>query len=245
MAKKLRFEILHEQDGLLVVDKPAGTLVIPDRGGADGSSLVEQLRRKRPYIQVVHRIDRDTSGLVVFATDEDTHRSLNEQFAKRKVKKRYLALVEGRPFPDSGSIDQPIAPGPGNKMQVNPKGKASLSHYECLEEFRHFSLVQLRIETGRTHQVRVHMAFIGNPLMVDPLYGSRQHFMLSEVKRNYKLGKWEEERPLLQRLSLHAAELAFKHPQSGEELTFESVLPKDLSAVLKQLRKWDSVEAGD
>ncbi|MCB0593445.1 MAG: RluA family pseudouridine synthase, partial [Phaeodactylibacter sp.] len=125
------------------------------------------------------------------------------------------------------------------KMTVAKKGKSAVTHYKVAERFRQFTLVEARIETGRTHQIRVHFESIGHPLAVDSLYGRREAFFLSEVKlKRYQLGRDEEERPLMSRMPLHAWKLALEHPHTGERMEFEAPLPKDFAAVLKQLRKW-------
>lgn len=234
-------DIIYSDEHLLIVNKPALLLSIPDRFEMDKPNLHRFLEEKTGTTWVVHRLDRETSGLICFARNEEAHKSLSQQFEGREVQKIYLALVDGQPDPPSGQIDQPIAhhPGQSSKMIVNSKGKPSLTLYNTVEKFRKFSLVEADIKTGRTHQVRVHMQHIGHPLAIDPLYGRRDHFMLSEVKgKSYHLGKDQEEHPLMSRLTLHALRLRIQHPATGETMEWEAPLPKDFRAVLQQLRKW-------
>ncbi len=237
-----KLDILYQDDDLIFIDKPAGLLTIPDRFAPEKINLKDLLKQKFGEIFTVHRLDKDTSGVICFAKTEEAHRSLSLQFEKRSTRKQYLAIVEGRIHKESDRIDQPIAKHlskPG-KMVVSKKGKAAITEYQLLESFKHFSLVQANILTGRTHQIRVHFAFIGHPLAIDPLYGKREAFFLSEIKgRRYNLGKDQEERPLVSRLSLHAHSLTLQHPTTGEEMTIQAEVPKDLRAMINQLRKWD------
>ncbi len=240
MAKE-KPEILFEDEYLILANKPPGLLSIPDRFAPEKPNLLALLNRQYGKVWTVHRIDRETSGLICFARNEEAHRHLSQQFEQRTVEKTYLALLDGPSVPEEGTIDRPLAESqsqPG-KMVVVKKGKAAITHYKVAERFRQFTLVEARIETGRTHQIRAHFESIGHPLAVDRLYGRREAFYLSEVKqKGFHLSREEEERPLLSRLPLHAWKLALDHPHSGERLVFEAPLPKDFAAVLKQLRKW-------
>lgn len=236
-----RLEIIYEDDDLLVVNKPAGLLSIPDRYVPDKPNLQDMLKKQYGEIWVVHRLDRETSGLICFGKTEAAHKSLSRQFEERSVQKIYHALVDGNPSKTEGQIDRPIASGSKGKMLVARQGKAALTLYKVLQQFKHFSWVEIDIKTGRTHQIRVHFQAIGHPLLVDSLYGRRNAFFLSEIKgKKYRLGKEREERPLLSRVSLHASALRLQHPRSQEALKFEAPLPKDLNACLKQLIKWSA-----
>jgi len=240
MAKE-KPEILFEDEHLILANKPPGLLSIPDRFAPEKPNLLALLNRQYGKVWTVHRIDRETSGLICFARNEEAHRNLSLQFEQRAVEKTYLALLDGPAVPEEGTIDRPLAESqsqPG-KMVVAKKGKAAITRYKVAERFRQFTLVEARIETGRTHQIRAHFESIGHPLAVDRLYGRREAFYLSEVKqKGFHLSREEEERPLLSRLPLHAWKLALDHPHTGERLVFEAPLPKDFAAVLKQLRKW-------
>ena len=192
-------------------------------------------------IWVVHRLDKDTSGIICFAKTEAAHRHLSQQFEARKVEKYYYTLVEGKMLETEGQIDQPIAASKsrGGKMIISKQGKPALTTYKVLEQFKAYTLVKAKIETGRTHQIRIHFQSIGYPLAVDATYGNKEVFYLSQVKfKAYRLGKNQSERPLMHRTSLHARELILLHPAAKEQIQFEAPLPKDFKAVLNQLRKW-------
>ncbi|GAA0535042.1 RluA family pseudouridine synthase [Chitinophaga japonensis] len=226
-------------DDYIVLNKPAGLLTIPDRHDNEIPSLQTLLKKAYSNIFTVHRLDRDTSGLILFARNEAAHRYFSQLFESREVKKYYAGLVSGQPVPLQGSIDEPIMEHPvqKGKMVANRKGKAALTDYEVLETFGLYSFVRLQIHTGRTHQIRVHMKHLGHPIVVDELYGNPAPILLSAIKKKYRLGKYtEEERPLLGRLGLHAWQLHFTD-NKGVEQQLEAPLPKDMQAVLNQLRK--------
>ena len=237
---KNNFTIIHEDDDILVLDKASGVLTIPDRFKPELFNLYNYLERKCGKIFVVHRLDRETSGMLVFAKTEEAHKSLSQQFEDRTVQKIYQVLVEGVMYEMEGSIDKPIAKHPtkAGKMIATAKGKPSLTLYKVIEKFKNYTLAEADIKTGRTHQIRVHFESIGYPLAVDSLYGRSDVFLLSKVKKKYNFGKEEEERPMMSRTSLHAKRLVLDHPSTGKRMTFETELPKDFGAVVKQLRKW-------
>jgi len=231
-------EILLENDHFIVLNKPSGLLSIPDREGKE-VSLKQLLQERYEQVFTVHRLDRDTSGIIVFAKDEDTHKYLSKAFEERTVAKYYLGIVQGVPPEKQKTIDAPIAENTTKRgvMLIHKRGKQSITDYEVLESFGKFSLVQFRIHTGRTHQIRVHMQHVGHPIVVDELYGDGEPIKVSSFKRNYHLSKnEEEERPLLGRLGLHAARLEFTDAQ-GNSHSVEAPLPKDMRALLQQLRK--------
>ena len=239
MTIKLSDHILLENDDFVAINKPSGLLSIPDREGKD-VSLKTLLKIKYGDIFTVHRLDRDTSGIVVFAKNENSHKFLSQQFENRETTKIYNGLVLGQPLEISGVINEPISEHPSKRgmMTVYKKGKESITEYEVVENFRLFSWMRFKILTGRTHQIRVHMKFLGNPIACDPLYGDDRPVFISQLKSRYKLSQSEEEeRPLLNRLALHAAELKFK-TMDGKEIFLEAPLPKDLKAILNQLNKW-------
>ena len=239
-ATNPRPETIFENQDFIVLNKPAGLLSIPDRAQS-ADSLKDILQRKFGQIFTVHRLDRDTSGLIVFAKNELTHQFLSGAVESRSVEKYYMGLVQGIIPEKKGSISEPIAehPAKNGRMVIHKKGKASLTDYEVLEEFGISSLVQFRIHTGRTHQIRVHMKHIGHSLLCDDLYGNSEPIFLSSIKRNFKKSGQdeEEERPLLSRLALHAQRLSFPD-STGLHHAFEAPLPRDLKALVHQLRKW-------
>lgn len=235
----LPFDILYEDDQMIAVSKPSGMLTLPDRHDEALQSLRGILEKHYGKIFVVHRLDKDTSGVIVFAKNEGTHKYLSKLFEGREIEKRYLGIVTGKPTSDNGTIDQPIAESTtrAGAMVINKRGKASVTDYTVLQRFRTYSLLQFHIHTGRTHQIRIHCKFMGHPIVCDPLYSDEKPILLSALKKKFKLGKdVEEERPLLNRLALHAFKLSFK-TESGESLVLEAPLPKDMAATVKQLEK--------
>jgi 23S rRNA pseudouridine955/2504/2580 synthase/23S rRNA pseudouridine1911/1915/1917 synthase len=236
------YELLYEDDFLLVVSKPAGLLTIPDRAG-NKVSLLAALERRYGKVFVVHRLDRETSGVLCFARTEAAHRHLSLQFERHTADKFYMALLDGALHHEEGEIDKPIGEHPTipGKMIVTDSGKPSLTFYRVIERYKRFTLAEALLKTGRTHQIRVHFQSIGYPLAVDALYGRRGAFLLSGIKgKAYKSGKYaDEERPLMERNSLHASRLRIDHPATGERMEYQAALPKDFAAVLSQLKKWN------
>lgn len=229
------YRMLHEDDDLVVVDKAPGIPVIPERDQSS-QDLLGLLGEKYDRLMTVHRIDKGTSGVLLFARSEEAHRELNRQFRERETIKEYLAICEGEAEQDEYDVDIPLGPASGNRMKPSASGKEALTRIEVDERFRGFTLVRARPKTGRQHQIRVHCAAIGLPLLVDPLYGNADQFLLSSIKRKYR-DYGREERPLIDRLTLHAHRLTVVHPTAGESMSFEADPPKDFRAVVKQLRK--------
>lgn len=233
----MRPTIIFENSHFIAVNKPSGLLSIPDRLGQE-LSLKELLKNSYGEIYTVHRLDKDTSGIIVFAKDEETHKQLSQLFEGREVEKFYLGLVHGKLINESGSVDAAIMEHPGKtgKMVTHVKGKPSLTDYQVLESFRLYSWLQFQIHTGRTHQIRVHMQHLGHPIVCDELYGDPAPILLSTLKKKFKLSKdAEQERPLMSRLALHSYKLSFT--LNNERFDLEAELPKDLRAMLAQLRK--------
>jgi len=236
-AQDIPLNIAFEDEHLLVVDKPAGLVVHPAAGNRDGTLVNALLHHcgaslsgiggvARPGI--VHRIDKDTSGLLVVAKTDVAHEGLAKQFAAHSIERKYLAIVSGIPKASSGTIDAPLARSSANRKKIaiveNGRGKRAVTHWKRREILDDASLVECSLETGRTHQVRVHMASIGNPLLGDPVYGrSKGH---REVLK--RLG--------FQRQALHATLLGFTHPVTKHRLSFSSGMPADMQELFNQLR---------
>ena len=226
LAQDIPLIIVFEDDHLLVVDKPAGLVVHPAAGNYDGTLVNALLHHcagrlsgiggvARPGI--VHRIDKDTSGLLVVAKTDPAHEGLSAQFARHSIDRRYKAIVAG--IPTSGSIDAPLARSPHDrkKVSIQTRGKRAVTHYTLITPLKDAALIECRLETGRTHQIRVHLSSIGHPLLGDPVYG-RVRPNHRSVLKTLNFG----------RQALHAAELGFIHPVSSETLHFESEMPHDM-----------------
>jgi 23S rRNA pseudouridine1911/1915/1917 synthase len=237
-AQEIDLDIVFEDEHLIVVNKPAGLVVHPAAGHSDGTlvnALLHHCRGKLSGIGgvqrpgIVHRIDRDTSGLLVVAKTDKAHEGLARLFAAHDIERRYLAVVAGHPIPPAGTIRTQIGRSTTNrkKMAVLPegKGKHAVTHYRTIEHFKDAALVECRLETGRTHQVRVHMAHIGNPLIGDSTYNNRR-----------KAFKFGPNQSYFERQALHAVSLGFIHPVTGEKLGFESRLPEDIQLLLTSLK---------
>ncbi|HEX5555945.1 MAG TPA: RluA family pseudouridine synthase [Chitinophagaceae bacterium] len=236
---QLTKQILFEDEDFIVINKPAGLLSIPDRHNDKLASLSGLLEQRFGKIFIVHRLDKDTSGTIVFAKNEATHQFLSGQFQQQKTTKIYWGLATGRIFEKEGTIEAPIYESSvkRGKMLTGKKGKPARTTFEVLESFSLYTLLKLRIFTGRTHQIRVHLQSIGHPVAMDEVYGNGSPFYLSLIKRKYRIGKFqEEEKPLMSRMALHALSLSFDD-KKGQRLTFEAPLPRDFQAVLHQLRK--------
>jgi RluA family pseudouridine synthase len=235
----LDIPVLYSDDALLAVDKPSGVLSIPDRYDPDAPVAATQLRDDWGPLFVVHRLDKDTSGVLIYARTSDAHKALGSAFESRSVAKTYRALVRGSPSWDETSCELPLSPD-GDRMHRTVldahNGKKSATSFTVVARYKNFALVEARPETGRTHQVRVHLAALGHPCLCDPLYGDGEALLLSKLKRRWK-GDPFDERPLLARAALHALSAEFDHPLTGSTLRIEAPLPKDLRAAISQLEK--------
>lgn len=235
--------VAFEDAHLIVVDKPAGLVVHPAAGNPAGTLVNALLHHCRGQLSgingiarpgIVHRIDKDTSGLIVAAKTDAAHEGLAAQFAAHCVHRRYVAVCAGHPSPAEGTVDARIGRSEADrkKMTVLPnnssRGKSAVTHYKTLERLAHAAVIECRLETGRTHQVRVHCASIGHPLLGDPAYGRTPAPLRETLAR---LG--------FARQALHAAELGFRHPVTGEEVRFRSNLPEDMAELIDQLRHCD------
>ncbi|WP_033072953.1 RluA family pseudouridine synthase [Sphingopyxis sp. MWB1] len=238
IAQDLDLVIAYEDEHLIVVDKPAGMVVHPAAGNLDGTMVNALLHHCRGQLSgiggvarpgIVHRIDKDTSGLIVAAKHDKAHEGLARQFAAHSIDRRYIAIATGRPMPASGTVDAALGRSSTNRKKmavVAPgRGKHAITHYRTLEPLSFASVVECRLETGRTHQVRVHMAHIGHPLLGDPVYG-RARKPLSDVLKARGFA----------RQALHAAHLAFIHPVNGKKIALDSELPADMRELINELR---------
>ena len=239
------YTIMYEDARIIAVNKAAGVSVGGDRWDDAKERLDRLIAGKTGYANIftVHRIDQDTSGLVVFAKDAEIHRLLSRAFEGREAEKRYIAVVHGRPPWNETSCDLPLVPN-GNKRHLTIidkyQGKKSLTRFSLLGSAGNYSVLEARPETGRTHQIRVHASALGFPLVCDPLYGTGKPVLLSSFKRNWQ-GDPLEEKPLLSRLGLHAAELVLPRVtglgHEGERLTFSAPLSRDMAALVRQMEK--------
>ncbi|HWH16899.1 MAG TPA: RluA family pseudouridine synthase [Allosphingosinicella sp.] len=233
----IALSIVFEDEHLIVVDKPAGMVVHPAAGNLDGTLVNALLHHcagrlsgiggvARPGI--VHRIDKDTSGLLVVAKTDVAHEGLAAQFAKHSIDRRYQAIVGGIPNPPAGTVDAPLARSAANRQKMaivgEGRGKRAVTHYRLVAPLRESALVECRLETGRTHQVRVHMTSIGHPLLGDPVYGK------IKITHRDLLNQLD-----FKRQALHAAILGFYHPVTTEKLSFKSAIPSDMQELFRAL----------
>ncbi len=237
----LKLIILFEDENYVIVNKPSGVLSIPDRHNDQFVSISNELKKKYGQTFVVHRIDKDTSGCICFAKNEKAHQHLSSLFTNRNVEKKYLGIIYGCFEQKKGTIDKAIMEHPyiKGKMIINAKnGKPSITEYKVLETFGKFSLVEYKIHTGRTHQIRIHSADLGCPIVCDSVYGSVHPIYISSLKKNYKISKDAlEEKPILNRLALHAFQISF-FDTNNKKIEATADLPKDMNSMLNQLRKW-------
>ena len=233
--------ILFEDDVMIAFDKPSGLLVAPDRWDKQRKNLMTMVHDKMGHgVANVHRLDADTSGVLLCAKTKPALDFLSGQFQGKTVGKKYLAMVAGSPPEDSFVIDRPIREDertPGRMRTVPRAGKASVTEFQVAERFGAFTWLECHPLTGRTHQIRVHLAYAQLPILNDVFYGNPEvQLLLSAFKRGYK-GR-ADERPLITRLALHASELTVKHPTTREPVCIRSDLPNEFEVALKYLRKF-------
>jgi 23S rRNA pseudouridine955/2504/2580 synthase/23S rRNA pseudouridine1911/1915/1917 synthase len=231
-------DIIFENEHIIVLNKPSGLYSIPDRMQLY-SNCKDLLIAKYGSMFTVHRLDADTSGIILFAKTEAAHKAATAQFEQRATIKKYLGIVMGVPLRDTGMIDAPIAehPAKNGTMIIHRSGKEALTEYRVVNNFTKYSLLEFNILTGRTHQIRIHCKNIGHPIVADALYGDTKGIFLSEFKRKFTLSKDElDERPLLNRLALHAHTLDIT--LFDQNYTFTAPMPKDMTVAVKQLERW-------
>ena len=251
IPENIPLNIVYEDPYVMVVNKPAGLVVHPGHGNYHGTLVnalawhmkdIPEYDANDPHVGLVHRIDKDTSGLLVIAKTPDAKTNLGIQFFNKTTKRRYRALVWGNVEQDEGTIVGSIARNPKDRMQMavfppdSEIGKHAVTHYRVLENFNYVTLVECRLETGRTHQIRAHMKHIGHPLFNDERYGG------NEILRGTQFSKYKQ---FIQncfavcpRQALHARTLGFIHPRSGQEMYFTSELPADMTALLERWRSY-------
>lgn len=229
--------ILFENKDLIVVNKPAFLSSLDDRDGGD----INLLRLAKQYsddAQICHRLDKETSGALIIAKNPEAYRSVSMQFEHRKVKKVYHAIINGTHVFEDLQVDLPILNLGNKNVAINrQEGKTALTIFNSLQYYKHYTLVECRPVTGRMHQIRIHLASQRASIAGDEMYGGSP-VLLSEIKRNYRLGKDQEELPIMKRFALHAKEVTF-HIDENTEMTFDAPYPKDFSTLIKLLDKFD------
>jgi len=242
--KAIKFEniILFEDEKLLILNKPAG--IVSEKDNSENSqSLSDMASKYCPGIMLCHRLDKETSGVILAAKNEAVYRDFSIMFQKREIHKEYHALIEGVKNFEQRLIDFPLTKKGTFKAVVDKRdGKRAETIVDTIEFFRHYTLVKAEPVSGRFHQIRVHLASVGSPLVGDVLYGGKP-FFLSQVKRKYIPNSDEEESPLMGRAALHAAALRFEYP-SGSPFEVKAPYPKDYETTLKVLRKFDTLGQG-
>lgn len=252
IAENIPLDIVYEDNYVLVVNKPAGLVVHPGHGNYSGTlvnALAWHFRDNPDYdvndprMGLVHRIDKDTSGLLVVAKTPDAKTDLGRQFFNKTTRREYVAVVWGVPDPSEGTVVGHVGRNPKDRLQMavfpdGSQGKHAVTHYQVLENLGYVSVVRCRLETGRTHQIRVHMKHIGHPLFADARYGGDR---ILRGERTAKYSQFVENCfRLCPRQALHARTLGFRHPHTGEEMFFESEIPADMTALIDKWRVYSS-----
>lgn len=242
--KNTSYSIVYKDEDLIIVNKAAGLLVASDRWDADAKRLDKILSEDlfgkdniENKLFAVHRIDKDTSGLIMYALNANSHKLLNEQFQNQKIEKTYHAIVSGTPLQDEFFSEAKLKADGDNLHRTTideKRGKQSSTKFKILKKFGRFTLIEAKPISGRTHQIRIHLKHLGYSILCDSLYGSREPIFLSNIKRSWRGDKFEE-RPILNRLALHAECLKFVHPITNKVIEVHAEYAKDMNSLLKQL----------
>ncbi|MFO8029562.1 MAG: RluA family pseudouridine synthase [Cyclonatronaceae bacterium] len=252
-AENIPLEIVHEDDDLIVIDKPAGMVVHPSYGNWTGTLVnallhhtqrLSAVKESRDLLRpgIVHRLDKGTSGLLVVAKTDQAHHYLSKQFAEKSVERTYRTVIWGVPLKDRGSIAQPVGRDPSDRKKMavlEPgKGKDAITHYQVLRRFDHLALLDVNLETGRTHQIRVHFSWMGHPVLGDPVYGGDS--VRFGPNTGTRKNMFQNIFSLLGRQCLHARTLGFEHPSGGDWLQFTSEIPDDMEKTIEKLDRYCS-----
>ncbi len=237
------YDIIFEDEDLLIINKSANVLSVPDRWNTELPNLRAIFDEKYGKIFIVHRLDKETSGIMIFAKNAEAHKYLNDLFEHHNIKKLYHVIVSGIVQRNDLEVDIPIMTDPSAKGKSIPssRGKESLTKIKVLQRYKTATLIECDLISGRHHQIRVHCSAIGHPLLVDSIYGMNSEFLVSSVKRKYHLKKGTEELPIINRVTMHARSLQFIHPKTKEEMTFSAGYPKDFAALLQVLGKYSEI----
>lgn len=239
MAKKERFKdwVLFEDENYLVLNKPSGISCLKERGNPLLESILQTARKTYPNITLCHRLDKYTSGILLLAKTEEAMRNASIQFERKKIKKIYHAFIENAPELNNEIVDLPILIDDRNrKVKISKNyGKKSKTIFTTIEKYKDYSLIQCELESGRMHQIRVHISHLGYPIVADTLYGGSEIY-LSDIKHKFNYNRTGEEQPLIKRFALHAFQLGFADLE-GKWVDFEAPYPKDLNVLYKMLRK--------
>lgn len=240
MKQQADYTVIYSDDDIVVLNKRSGLLVAADRYDADAPRLDLEAEKEFGKLFAVHRIDKDTSGIVIYARNENAHKNISMQFEKHEVKKIYHCLINGRPLWETLHVDLPLLPDGDarHRTVVNKRlGKKSVTDFTVLGSTGPYTWIEARPLSGRTHQIRVHLAENKFSIVCDPLYsGNQKPIRLSELKKHYN-GDTYEEKPLLSRLALHAYQITLTHPSTNEAVTFTAPYQKDMDSTRKQLAK--------
>lgn len=238
---KLKPEVLFQNDSIIALSKPTGLLSVPDRYNADKPSLAKSILSTHPDARPLHRLDMETSGVVLFCLLPEAFGWYSDQFENRTISKKYTAITDGRCMTSEGQIDAPLLTQSTGKVIINKRGKESQTNWRLIEAFKHHSIFELTPLTGRTHQIRVHLASIGHPVIGDTTYGAQGPLYLSSLKgkNKYKLSKSaDEERAIINRVALHASGIRFLDYSTKQEIEVFAELPKDMQVALNKLRQY-------